>query len=101
MTSERKPTIMRRLKGAMLKRTHGMITCKEFEQFIIAYLDDELPPGKKAMFEWHMRLCRECRDYLAAYQRSVELGRAVFKSTHDQVPDDVPKELIKAILDAK
>jgi anti-sigma factor RsiW len=101
MTSERKPTIKRRLKGAMLKRMHGMITCKEFEQFIMAYLDGELPSGKKAIFEWHMRLCRECRDYLAAYQRSVELGRALLTSTDDQVPSDVPEDLIKAILDAR
>jgi anti-sigma factor RsiW len=100
MISKHRSTVGRRLKGAMLKHLHGMITCKEFEQFIMAYLDGELPSRKKVIFEWHLRLCRECRDYLAAYQRSVELGKACLTSTDEPVPSDVPQDLIKAILDA-
>ena len=53
------------------------------------------------MFDFHLRICRECRDYLAAYQRSMEVSRAVLTSPDDPVPDDVSKDLIKAILDAR
>ncbi len=101
MTSRKKPGMMRRIKGAILKHMHSMITCKEFEDFVLRYLDDELPKQQRALFELHMRLCRECREYLAAYQRTIEIGREAFKSADETLPEDVPEDLIKAILEAR
>ncbi|MDJ0910465.1 MAG: zf-HC2 domain-containing protein [Woeseiaceae bacterium] len=93
--------LMRRLKGTMLRRMHGMITCREFEEFVLRYLNDELEPKQKKRFEWHLRICRECREYLAAYKRTVEIGKAVLGREDDSVPDDVPEDLIKAVLDSR
>lgn len=95
-----KTSIMRRLKGFMLKYMHGMITCQEFESFVLSYLDGELTQRQQTTFEWHLRICRECREYLAAYKRTMELNRAVL-STDDELPSDVPEDLIIAILDAR
>jgi anti-sigma factor RsiW len=92
---------MRRLKGAMLKRMHGMITCREFEEFVLSYLDDELPAKQRNIFEWHLRICRECREYLAAYERTIEVGKAALGSADDAVPGDVPEDLVRAVLDAR
>ncbi len=96
-----KGKLFRKVKGRMLNRMHAMITCKEFEDFVQRYLDGELTGRQKSQFEWHMRICRECREYLAAYQRTIEVGQAVFDSESAPVPDDVPEDLIKAILDAR
>lgn len=93
--------IRRWLKGFMLKRMHRMITCKEFEEFVLDYLDDQLPDRQKSVFEFHLRICRECRDYLAAYKHTIEIGRAVLAPSDDPVPEDVPEDLIAAILDAR
>lgn len=93
--------LMRRIKGSMLKRMHGMITCREFEDFVLRYLDGELSKGEARVFEWHMRMCRECREYLAAYRRAVEIGQAVISANDDKLPEDVPEDLITAILDAR
>ena len=101
MTNQKKPGLLRRAKGIMLKRMHRMITCKEFEDFILRYLDDELPASQRSVFELHMRLCRECREYLAAYRRSIEVSRAAVKSADEALPDDVPEDLIRAILEAR
>jgi len=74
-----------------------MISCSEFEDFILAYLDDALPPQKKFLFESHLKLCRECRAYLKAYRASVALTEA-----QKEVPlEDVPEDLIKAALAAR
>lgn len=89
------------LKGFMLKHMHNMMTCKEFEDFVRAYVDDELPARQRSKFELHMRLCHECRQYLQAYQRTVEVSRAVLSTPDQPVPDDVPEDLIKAILKAR
>ena len=101
MTKQKKPGLLRRAKGIMLKHMHRMITCKEFEDFILRYLDDELSARQRSVFELHMRLCRECREYLAAYRRSIEVSRGVFKLTDEALPEDVPEDLIKAILEAR
>ncbi len=93
--------MMRRLKGTMLRRMHGMITCREFEEFVLRYLNGELPSTQANIFEWHLRICRECREYLAAYRRTIEIGIAVLGPADESVPDDVPEDLIKAVLDAR
>ena len=93
--------LTRRLKGMMLKRMHGMITCVEFEEFVLSYLEGELPERQKRIFEWHLRICRECREYLAAYKRTIEIGKAVLGPANEPVPDDVPEDLIRAVLDAR
>lgn len=87
-------------KSIMLNNMYGMITCKEFENFMQCYFDDDLDESKRTKFERHLLICRECRDYLAAYHRSVEMSKAVLNSNDDQVSTDVPEDLIKAILDA-
>jgi anti-sigma factor RsiW len=98
---QHKNNILRWLKGFMLKHMHGMITCKEFENFILDYLDDELPSLQRTRFERHIRLCRECKQYLQAYRRTIEVSSAVLSAPETQDPDDVPEDLIKAILKAR
>ena len=80
MNERRNTGLGRRLKGFMLKRVHSMITCVEFEEFIIRYLDDSLSGTQKKKFEWHLRLCRECREYLAAYQRTLYGANFAYRS---------------------
>lgn len=96
-----KTGFMRRLKGAMLKNMHGMITCREFEGFVLSYLDGELPATQAKTFEWHLRLCRECREYLAAYKRTIEIGKAVLGQPDETVLEDVPEDLIRAVLNSR
>ena len=100
MSAEAKPTNKRRMKGMMLKHMHSMITCVEFENFVSSYFDGTLPTHQQKLFEWHIRICKECRDYLSAYKRSMELGQAVIGEPNAPFPSDVPEELILAILEA-
>ncbi len=92
--------LIRRMKGLMFKSIHGMISCREFEDFILSYLDSDLPEKQRKRFEFHMRICRECRDYLAAYKRSMELYQAMFPRAKT-IPEDVPEDLIKAIIESR
>lgn len=95
--------VMRIMKGKMLRYIPGMITCSEFEQFIDDYLDNELTPKQATIFERHLKLCRECREYLKAYQRSIVLGKAVFAENSDDlpIPQEVPTDLLQAMLEAR
>lgn len=89
------------LKGFMQKRMPYMISCREFEDFVMGYLDGELPARQRSLFELHIRLCRECRQYLQAYKITVELSQKLSATEAEDLPDDVPEELVKAILKAR
>ena len=77
------------------------MTCRDLTQFLMDYLSEELPPGQRAAFDEHLGDCPECVAYLKSYQATVKLGRDVFRHPDDPVPDDVPEELVQAILAAR
>ncbi len=92
---------MKWLRGMMLNHMPLMITCREFEDFILAYLEGELPGRQRFVFDLHLKVCRECRDYLAAYRRTVAVTKRAFDDDDAPVPDAVPEDLIKAVLAAR
>ncbi|MCG8358199.1 MAG: zf-HC2 domain-containing protein [Kiloniellales bacterium] len=94
-------SLMRRIRGVMMRTMPLMITCRELEAFIVDYLDGSLPAGKRRVFDLHIRLCPECRAYLKAYERTIETGQAAFGDPDAPPPDDVPEDLVAAILAAR
>ena len=91
----------RMLKGYMLKKIYIMITCREFESFIIDYLEDSLQKQERIKFELHLKLCRECREYLQAYSLTKDLCLELRVDPNAIVPETVPADLIKAVIDSK
>ena len=73
------------------------MTCREFPDFLDAYLSGELPPAVLASFEHHLELCSNCVRYLDHYRQSIELGRRAFDRSSAEVPDDVPEDLIRGM----
>ena len=77
-----------------------MITCREFEAFMVDYFEGDLPWAQRIIFNMHLAVCAECRRYLRAYRQSLALGKAVLTAPNDPVPDDVPDDLIDAVIAA-
>jgi anti-sigma factor RsiW len=69
--------------------------------FLMDYVNGELPSAQHESFEGHLAACSPCIAYLESYRETVRLGREVCCGPGDQVPDDVPPELIEAILSAR
>ena len=93
-------TVRRRIHGLVFKLPL-MITCEEFEDFILAYLDEDLSAKQTFIFELHLKLCRECRDYLKAYRASMDLAKQAIEDESDLLPEHVPDDLVNAILAAR
>lgn len=74
--------------------------CREFTDFLMAYLDDELPAETRGSFEFHLHECQSCVNYLESYRATVALGRAAC-AEDAELPDDVPEGLVRAILAAR
>lgn len=92
---------MPNIRRSVMRIMPLMITCAEFESFIVDFLDGALPKHQRSLFNLHLRMCRDCRTYLESYQKAIEIGQAVFEHPEDTIPDDVPEALVHAILAAR
>ncbi len=97
----RSPRFSARKAKALMAKLPMMLTCAEFEEFILDYFEGTLSGKQYAVFKVHLMLCRDCKSYIAAYERSTELGKNVFKEPYAPVPNDMPEDLVQAILAAK
>ncbi len=77
------------------------MTCQELADFLMNYLDGELPEPQRASLAEHLEFCPPCLAYLRSYERTVELGKSICSEPSGAVPDDVPEELVQAVLAAR
>ena len=77
------------------------LTCRELIEFLDAYVAEELPPDRRAAFDAHLGICRDCRAYLSEYRRSIALVHALRDQSEKPAADSgVPEGLVRAILTA-
>lgn len=50
-------------------------TCREVLDFLMAYLDGELPEDRVRIFERHLAVCPSCTAYLESYKATVRLAQ--------------------------
>ena len=77
------------------------MTCQELTQFLDDWVQGELPARQREAFDAHMGDCPECVAYGATYRRAVEMGKRAFECEGDEVPEEVPPELVRAVLEAR
>ena len=78
------------------------MTCAEFVEFLMAYLDGEIPAAQRQTFERHVGECPPCGIYLDQYRDAIRMGKlACSDDPADALPEDVPAELVSAILNAR
>jgi hypothetical protein len=79
------------------------VICREVIEFLSEYLSGELTAAERAEFEAHLSECLECVAYLDTYQKTIQFGKAVYSYAHseDRVSDEVPEELVRAVLAAR
>jgi anti-sigma factor RsiW len=73
------------------------MTCRECSEFLSDYLDGDLAPEVRQVFEHHLSLCPNCVTYLDQFRLTVRAGQEAFGDSAADEPD-VPEELIRAIL---
>ena len=54
----------------LLMGPHG-----EIREFLIDYVENQLPVAKKFQFWIHLVLCEDCNSYLRRYNSSVKISR--------------------------
>ncbi|MCP3960356.1 MAG: anti-sigma factor [bacterium] len=77
------------------------MTCKELIDFLMDYLDGELPADEARQFDEHLEICPPCANYLASYRETVRLGKMICQPEKSVLPTDIPEDLVQAILEAR
>ena len=77
-----------------------MIKCREMTDFLLDYLDGELPREQERAFDVHLAMCPHCQDYVRSYRAALEASRAAMSG--DEAPEmhQPPDDLIDAIVKA-
>ena len=71
------------------------MTCQQLIDFIMSYVENQLPQEERSEFDRHLAVCPSCVNYMKTYERTVLLAKAC---AEDPVPADVPESLVQAIL---
>jgi anti-sigma factor RsiW len=79
----------------------GVVTCREFTDFLMDYLSGDLPCAQRLRFEEHLGVCPDCVHYLQTYEATIRLGKMACSEPEDAVPADVPPDLVQGILAAR
>jgi anti-sigma factor RsiW len=83
----------------MTKSVDGTeLKCREIIDFVMAYLDGELPERERAIFDAHLTICPECVNYVESYKSTMALTKRTQTST-ETAP--IPDDLVRAILAAR
>jgi anti-sigma factor RsiW len=77
------------------------MTCKDFIEFLLDYASGELPKAQRVLFEEHLSVCSSCVAYLSNYRDTVELSKAALCDPERPVPEEVPEDLVAAVLSAR
>jgi anti-sigma factor RsiW len=77
------------------------VTCRDFADFLMEYLDGNLSTPERQCFDNHLAECPDCVTYLATYQEAIRLGKGLCADESASVPPEVPNELVQAILAAR
>jgi len=75
-----------------------MITCQELSEFLLDFLEGNLPEEERAVFEAHLEVCPPCVTYIDSYRKTIALGRNACREEERESPPEVPEPLIQAIL---
>lgn len=89
-----------RLAGMLFRHYPGLIDCRTFESFLMDYHEGTLAEPSRRRFERHLAMCGLCRASYRGYVRSIELGQRLFEGETGPLPEDVPPELVSAVISA-
>lgn len=77
------------------------LTCHEVADFLLDYLEEELPDRQRRAFRRHLFWCSACVSYVESYRKTVNLARALGQESAPELETPLPEEIVRAVLAAR
>lgn len=74
-------------------RQRMMLTCEDVNDFLAAYVDDDIPDSIRRRYEEHVARCKVCSAYLSQYRSTMRLTREA-----GSIDAEPPEELVEMTL---
>lgn len=84
------------LMSAMVHMVPGQMSCREFNDFIMSYVDETMDERVRTHFEFHLDSCFMCRKLLDDYVTTISMTGLV----REDGPPQAPRELVDAAIAA-
>ena len=84
-------SILKRIRRRM------MLTCEDVNEFLAAYVDNDIPDNLRRRYEQHIARCKICSAYLEQYRSTMRLARDAGMANSN--PPDELVEMTIAFLD--
>lgn len=78
-----------------------MITCQELIEFLMDYVNGDLPSDERTAVDSHLVVCPECVTFLHTYQLTIREGHQAFAECDQSEAPAIPESLVQAILAAR
>ncbi len=75
--------------------------CRELAEFLYEYCSGDLAVERREHFEFHLTKCKNCHEYLVQYEMTIKVGKIACGEASDELPENIPEELVKAVLAAR
>ena len=75
--------------------------CRELAEFLFDYVSGDLPDERREHFEFHLNKCGKCHQYLMQYEMTIKARKIACGDMSDELPANIPEELVKAVLAAR
>lgn len=72
------------------------LRCRDVIELLSDYVEGDLPEEKARAIESHLEICPQCVEYLASFRTAIALGKT---ATSDEVCDELPDDLVRAVLE--
>lgn len=74
-------------------RQRVMLTCEDVNDFLAAYVNDDIPDNLRRRYETHVARCEVCSAYLNQYRATIRLAREA-----GSIASEPPDELVEMTL---
>jgi anti-sigma factor RsiW len=71
------------------------LSCQELVELITEYLEDALPPERRAAFEEHLAICPPCRGYLREIRVTATVAGTLSESDIPENARDLMLEVFR------
>lgn len=80
-------------------RRQQALSCQEVVELVTAYLEDALPPGRRALVQAHLDACDDCARYLDQIRATVAALGTLTLDTLDTLDEEAYGVLAQAFRD--
>lgn len=76
-----------------------MITCRQFADLLVDYVDKTITETQLEIFEAHLKICPGCVHYFGSYATTIRLAKQSFDATAPA--QIIPEPVVRAIVQAR